>query len=219
MIKLVVFDWNGTLLADTLACMEADNQVLKTFGGTPVTLNEFRKTIIIPSIDFYVQHGCDRNTLLEKADKVSELFHATYESRASKCRTRTGTKELLPYLSSKSIDAVILSNHTMDGIHSQLARLNISMYFKDVLANSGLDSSLTGRNKSEKLQAYLQNSSYQPNETMIVGDSPEEIEIAHSLNLISVAVTGGYYSTQRLRNVKPDYLIGNIAKLTDIINN
>ena len=66
MINLIVFDWNGVLLADTRACMATDNHILKTFGGKPVSLKVYRDTIIIPSIDFYSQHGCDKKLLLKK---------------------------------------------------------------------------------------------------------------------------------------------------------
>ena len=49
MIKLVIFDWNGVLIADTRACLEADNYILKEFGGKPVSLKVYKDTIIIPS--------------------------------------------------------------------------------------------------------------------------------------------------------------------------
>lgn len=65
MIKLVIFDWNGVLIADTLDSLDADNHVLKAFGGNPVSLKVFRDTITIPSIDFYVQHGASREYLQE----------------------------------------------------------------------------------------------------------------------------------------------------------
>ncbi|MBU6389618.1 HAD hydrolase-like protein [Patescibacteria group bacterium] len=55
-------------------------------------------------------------------------------------------------------------------------------------------------------------------EVLIVGDSMEEIEIAHSTGSVSVAITNGYYSTRRLKAVNPDYLIDNLIQLEDIID-
>ncbi|MFA6549934.1 MAG: HAD family hydrolase, partial [Candidatus Gracilibacteria bacterium] len=69
MKKLIVFDWNGTLLSDTQACMEADNHVLKAFGGKSVDLKTYRDTIVIPAIDFCVQHGCNRKEIQQKSQK------------------------------------------------------------------------------------------------------------------------------------------------------
>ena len=52
---------------------------------------------------------------------------------------------------------------------------------------------------------------------MIVGDSVEEIEIAREQGLISVAITGGCASEDRLRGEKPDYLIHSLHELKPIL--
>ena len=56
--KLVVFDWNGTSLADTAASLASWRFCAKKFGGRPVDLKTYRETIIIPSYRFYSCHGC-----------------------------------------------------------------------------------------------------------------------------------------------------------------
>ena len=52
---------------------------------------------------------------------------------------------------------------------------------------------------------------------MIVGDSIEEIHIAHEQDLISVAITGGCVSEERLRAGNPDYLIHSLHELKPIL--
>ncbi|MCK4354838.1 HAD family hydrolase [Candidatus Parcubacteria bacterium] len=217
MKKLIIFDWNGTLLSDTRACMDADNHVLKIFGGTPVDLKTYRDTMIIPAIDFYTQHGCDKEELQRKSQKLGEVFHSFYELRAAKCRLRQGAKLLLKWLSHHSIKSVILSNHTIKGINNQLNRLKINKYIFEVLANSALDSSMKRRNKKEKLKDYLEKHNYKPSETLIIGDSPEEIEIGKKFGLTTIAITRGYHSTSRLRAAEPDYLIHNLSELIEVL--
>ncbi len=53
MKKLIIFDWNGVLIADTAACLGANNKALEFFGCKPVSLRTFRETMIIPAIAFY----------------------------------------------------------------------------------------------------------------------------------------------------------------------
>lgn len=98
MIKLVIFDWNGTLIADAHACLDADNHVIKTFGGKPINLITYRKTVVIPAIDFYTQHGCDRDTLIKESKRLGNTFHEFYEPRVSKVRTRIYANKLLQWL-------------------------------------------------------------------------------------------------------------------------
>ncbi len=217
MIKLVAFDWNGTLFSDTQACFETDNHVLKVLGGRPVTLKEFRETITIPSIDFYVNHGVDRKFFLETPHKWGELFHPLYEKRVSKCRSRSGARELLSWLGERGIKSIVFSNHSVDGIDSQLKRLKLKGHVSALLANTDLNKSNRERNKLQKIKDYVQAGGYKKQEVLIVGDSPEEAEIARELNIKSVLITEGYYSTQRLRAAKPDYLVNNLTELIGII--
>jgi phosphoglycolate phosphatase len=217
MTKLVVFDWNGTLLSDTRACMDADNYILKTFGGKPVDLKTYRETITVPAIDFYVRHGCDRTMLEKNVQKLGEVFHAFYEQRSSKCRTRRGAKYLLERLRRRNISSVILSNHTVSGIRAQLQRLGLEDLITEVLANTSLDTAMKRRNKREKLRQYLQSHQYQPEEVFIVGDSPEETEMGQHLGIGTVAIADGYYAEARLKAAKPDYLIHTLREIQKII--
>lgn len=217
MIKLVVFDWNGTLLADTLACMDADNCVLNTFGGKQVDLRTYRETIIIPAIDFYVEHGCKREQLQKGSEKLGKVFHTFYEPRVVKARTRKNAHKLLKWLKDHNIDSTILSNHTVEGISFQLKRLQIEKYIKELLANTILDSSMKKRNKTEKLLQYFEKSNLKSSEVVIIGDSPEEIEMGKSISITTVAITNGYYSKRRLVLSNPDYVIDNLNELITII--
>lgn len=217
MIKAIVFDFNGVLLADTQACLAADNHVLETFGGKPVNLKAYRDTFIIPAVNFYSLHGCDKNELLKNSQKLGNVFHTYYEPRAAKCRSRKGARELLKWLKGRSVTSVILSNHTVEGIEFQLKRLKLDRYIDQVLANTRQDDSMKGRNKAEKLKQLIKNNHYKKDDVLIIGDSPEEIEVGKSLGIATVAITGGYYATRRLKQSHPDHLINRLSELKDIV--
>src|SRR3989338_2644785 len=124
-IKLVVFDWNGVLIADTRGCLEADNYVLKAFGGKPVSLKVYRDTIIIPSLTFYTMHGADEKELRSNTEKWGRIFHDYYGRRVSKVRSRKGVRKLLKWLGKNNIKSIIMSNHLLDDIKLQLKRLKL----------------------------------------------------------------------------------------------
>jgi len=217
MIKSIVFDWNGTLLADVEAGAEADNQVLKAFGGKPVSVKEFRDTFDFPVSKFYAQHGCDEKYVMKHSKDMAAIFHEYYEKRASTVRSRRGAKRLLYWLKEKGIKSVILSNHTVQGIETQLQRLELKKYVNEVLANTELDSTLKERTKLDKLCDYINRNNFKKSEVLIVGDSTEEIEIGKRIGIKNVAITGGWVATSRLKNAQPDYLINNLGKLRSII--
>lgn len=219
MIKLVAFDWNGTLFADTLACYESINEVLKFLNLRPTNLKTFREHFDVPIARTYLGLGVSEEQINGKAAEIVKTFHTNYEIRAAKVRTRGYASKLLEWLSRNNIKSIIFSNHIDEPIKKQLKRLKIENYFSTVLANLELDSSLKGRNKQEKLRGYIHNNNLLKGETLIIGDTVEEIEIGKELGVITFAITHGFCSTTRLKAAKPDYLIYSLKEVINIISN
>lgn len=217
MIKLVAFDWNGTILSDTIACLKGDDAALIALGYKPISLKKFRDCFEIPLLNFYKNIGVDPNIPKDKYEKSEAEFHRVYEAYAAKSRTRAGVRDLLKFLKNHNIPCVIFSNHLPPSINRHLQRLKIANYFETVLANSHESEILYKREKGERLQSYLKTKGVNPKEVLIVGDTAEEIEIARQLGGISVALTHGYYTTSRLKAAKPDYLFGDLRQIEGII--
>jgi phosphoglycolate phosphatase len=216
MIKLVVFDWNGTLFSDTTAALVGVNARLKYLGHDPITMKHYKEIFEIPATKTYEKLGLDSDKTELEAKAHSEAFHTAYEKRAVNVRTRSGTRELLQYLNNSNIQSIILSNHTKQGIDFQLKRLKLSMYFEDVLANQDIWSS-NFKGKNDRLVDYLKDANLKPKEILIIGDSAEEVIIGKSLGLHTVAITGGFVSTKRLKESNPDVLIHNLRDLIDVV--
>lgn len=215
MIKLIAFDWNGTLLADTNPSLKASNEVFKIYGLKPINITGFRQTFTIPIKKMWENNGLKREiNFLEQ----SLTFHPLYEKYAAHTRTRQGTKELLTWLENHRIKQMIYSNHIAPDIIKQLMRLNIFEYFDEVLARPVGDHSHTlNKNKEQKLYDYVKRNKLKPREVITVGDTEEEIEIGKAAGFYTVAITGGYNSTSRLKKQKPDFLIHNMLELKKII--
>jgi len=213
-MDFVAFDWNGTLLADNAATLDASNHLLVTYGGQRVDIARYRETFTVPVTDYYVANGCDPALMTDSA-AVSGTFHTRYEANAANCRTRPGSRQMLTWLKSQSIDAAILSNHTVEGIESQLRRLCMLPLFSAILANSAIDDSMK-QGKLEMLRSYLQDRDYDPSNCAIVGDTTEEIEIGKELGIVTIAIANGYHSTARLRKANPDHLITNMGQVAEI---
>ncbi len=157
MIKLVAFDWNGTLFADTNACLFAVNKVLKFLKTKSITLHTYQATFTVPITDAYEKIGFKRETILKKSPQIAQVFHSNYEPRAKKARTRKHTKEVLLWLKQNHIPCIIFSNHLTGPIEFQLDRLKIRQYVKTVLANDHPESVYRERHKQKTLANCLKN--------------------------------------------------------------
>lgn len=216
MIKLVVFDWNGTLFADTRIVLRAGNTTeLNLFGLEPITLKKYRETYEIPLYRFYEKLGVSRKEFEAKAPEMARLFHPIYEPLAARARTRAGARQTLQHLKKQSISMVILSNHTMEGIHLHLARLKLAHFFDAVLANDTFGT-MYHTSKQHRIEHYLAEHRIEPSETLIVGDTTEEVHIGKNLGLRTVSITGGNNSKRRLIAAQPDTIINKISDLIEV---
>ena len=216
MIKLVVFDWNGTLLADAKACLAGVNKELGVFNRSPITLKDYQEHYDVPHWKFFEKFGIKPEQLQSKSFQVAGAFHAEYEPKAAQARTRTGTRFLLGELGARNVTRIVLSNHTIEGIYLHLERLKLTHHFDVVLANENIGGGHFN-GKQEKLEAYLEQNKIEPSFVVIIGDTVEEIRIGQNMGLKSIAITGGYNSTKRLKAAKPDVLIHSLHEIIPAI--
>ncbi len=216
-IKLVVWDWNGTLFDDTRAVLQTANEIeIPTFGLPELTLTRLREVHEVPLINAYYSLGVSREDFRSKSPSFIDKFYSRYKTLSANNRTRPGVNPTLAALEKLNIDSIILSNHYLADIHSHLSRLNLSHYFSMVLAN---DTPGTAHHtgKKHRLESYLQANHYLPEEVLVVGDTPEETHIAQALTLQSAAISGGICSRKRLVAAKPDYVISSVKQVVNIV--
>lgn len=215
--KLIIFDWNGTILADTVPALKASNACLAFFGQPPISMAHFRRIFDFPVMAFYTNNGCSEADILAQKDESNHVFQSTYERLAKNCRTRRGVRNMLKTLHGRGYHMIVLSNYLTDKITPQLDRLNIGKYFSHVCANNCDGTSiLQSTNKLERVKAYMDAHGFAPHNTSIVGDSLEEPAIARDLGLTGISITGGVASEARLRVQQPTYLIHTMEQLTEI---
>ena len=154
--KLIVFDWNGTILSDTRPSLEAGNICLEFYGAKPITLQKYRETFNFPILHFYKLNGLSVDEVLAKKDEANEVFQAAYEERAKHTRTRRGARDVLKWIKAQGMSCIILSNYRTNRIQSHLKRLDISEFFDDVLAFGCNGASIVeGTHKTQRLKTLM----------------------------------------------------------------
>ena len=217
MIKLVAFDYNGTLIADTQPIWEGVNKVLEAFDIKPVSHKQFLEDFDIPVSIAYKNHGLDPDLIEDGHQKISQIFHPFYEDRVAKIRTRANVRKVLEFLKGKGMGRIVFTNHTQVGVSKQLERLGLEKYLDAVFANTERHHALIQRHKGDKLKDYLHTKKLKGAEVLIVGDTIEEIQIAKSLGSLVCSITNGNCSTHRLKAAKPEYLISNLGEIIRIV--
>jgi phosphoglycolate phosphatase-like HAD superfamily hydrolase len=210
--NLIVFDWNGTILADTSACLRATNTVLDKLGKPRATIAQYRHHYTMPLNKLYYALGIDADTIEKHAPVIHPLWHETYS--AANIRLRRGARAMLQSMRTAKCEAIILSNYVVHRIEAQAQKFGVREHFREILAYEVGDATFRMRGKGARLKEYLRANPV--HKGMIIGDSEEEVEIGRELGLTTVAITDGMCSTARLRAMKPDYLVQSLAQVPPI---
>ncbi len=216
--KLAVFDWNGTLLADTAIGWRATLHCLDFYGVPPISLKKQREIFDFPIVHFYERAGCDMDKVASTKEESNAIFQKHYDTLSLKARTRRGTRKLLDWLVKRDTTCIILSNYIENKLTSHLERLGLRNYFAYISANTCNGTSVFDQmNKYERLSDFMGKGGYNPANTVIFGDSTEEPDIAQRLGITSFGITGGCISDERLRATNPDHVITALPQAIDIL--
>ena len=216
--KLIVFDWNGTLLADTLPSLKASNACLEFYGRPPITMERFRETFNFPILHFYKLNGISTDEMLARKEESNIVFQSSYEALAANTRLRKGARELLQWCNDQGHTCMILSNYMTDKITAHLHRLKIRHHFADISAHDCDGTTILHKTtKAQRLSEYMLKRNYKPAETIIIGDSTEEPEIARQLGLTSIGITDGAISRPRLKKAAPNHMINTLSQCKPLI--
>ena len=218
MIKLVAFDWNGTLLDDIDGGTMAESATRLHFGFKETNIEEIRDHFIIPIKQYWVNAGLSPEFFDSRAEEIEAVYMQHYEPEEAKVNLRDGAKDALTWLNNNSIESIIFSNHIVSHIEIQNERLGIKHLINQILARSTKNdiTHTTKTFKDELLKDFVNSKSLNPSEVMVVGDTIEEIEIGQKFGYKAVAITGGWQSKKRLKAAAPDYIIHNLIELKNI---
>ncbi len=214
---MIVYDWNGTLLEDAHIMLYALNIARRRFSKPDIDMETMRAAMDVPFTKLYQNIGFSEDEIAAIVAANNDIFHDYYEPEVEKTTLREGAHDLLALAHKHSIPQFILSNHLAPKISGHLTRYGALQYFTEILAYADRATQFKDMTKGERLRRYMAANDIKPSEAFIIGDTIEETHIARDLGLVSIAMTGGFASEERLRAINPDYLIHSLREVPDIL--
>ena len=121
-----------------------------------------------------------------------------------------GAIAALEYFKQREIPQCLLSATQLQSLESALNEHNIAHYFKSVL---GLDHHYAD-NKTHLGKQWLQSNDISKNQTLFIGDTLHDYEVAKSMGINCVLVASGHHNYERLKSSNSEVL----NNLEDVIN-
>ena len=195
----ILWDWNGTLLADVDAEVGSLNAMLARRGLGPVTKEFFRENFAFPARDFYRLVGMDVPDA--EWDALAKEYHDTYHELPY--GIDPGAVAALEAARASGVSQSIISALHQDFLDEEVERFGLRPYFDYVYGTDNLDggSKLSrARELLARLASSIDKSPPVPatTTTILIGDSIHDFEVASALGIGCVLYSGGSHSRGRL---------------------
>jgi phosphoglycolate phosphatase len=192
-IRNIIWDWNGTLLNDMNICIDIMNTLLANRAIPLITAGLYREVFTFPVRDYMVSIGFDfsKESFNTPADEFVSLYDGKYSEaglfpdvRTSLQRFRTeGYRQYVLSAQEQALLSRTVRHYGLTGFFEALTGTSDNYAFSKI--ETGI--------KMMKELGLVQS------ETILVGDTVHDFEVASSMGIRCLLVSRGHQSPARLR--------------------
>ncbi len=191
-MKIVIWDWNGTLLDDLAISIEAMNILLSERRLPLLQTNYYKQVFTFPVKDYYQTIGFDFDT--EPFEKPAIEYMDRYFELLPQAPLHKNTIAVLDWLKKHNIKQIIMSAMEQSSLDKSVAALGISSYFDAICGCSNH----YANGKVEQSLQMMRSQHIKPDEALLVGDTLHDSEVAQNIGCRCVLVAHGHQCAERL---------------------
>lgn len=206
-LRAAVYDWDGTLLDSAEASFRC---YVKLFGSYGITFDRasFERTYSPDWYRTYRELGLPEASWSEANDRWLDLY------RSETCPLLPGAAAALDALHQAGVAQGLVTSGSSARVEADLARLGLASRFDVVVAGGDVRHR---KPHPEGLLIALDRLRVGPTEAAYVGDSPEDIEMAHAAGVFAVAVPGGFPNRAALLAARPQVAVRDVAEAAALL--
>ncbi|MBQ6235545.1 MAG: HAD family hydrolase [Clostridia bacterium] len=184
--KLLIWDWNGTIIDDADLCLALENELLRERGMPEITETWYLAHFSFPIRAYYEMMGYTFES--ESFETVSEIFMERYRARFADCPLRDGVTDVLNAIGKRGVKQTLLSLTQQDDLVEQVSRFGVALYFSEILGQDDI----LGHSKVERARNYIAKCGIDPNDALFVGDTDHDVEVANAVGCRCALLEGGH---------------------------
>lgn len=212
----LIWDWNGTLLDDVDAGVNALNRMLAARKLPTITRDIYRAHFGFPVRPFYTWLGMDPD---HEWDRICVEFHDLLHEEPQ--HIRPDAVAALEYVRAHGVRQSILSALRQDLLLRDTATEGVQDFFDEIYGVDNL-SGATKLSRGHDLIARLGATGALPSgaRLLFVGDTLHDAEVGTALGATPVLVAGGHQSAARLRAAceGPDARFPGVVVATSLLD-
>jgi phosphoglycolate phosphatase len=216
--KLIIFDFDGTLINSIPDLTLAANQLLAHYQQSPLTVEEVTPFIgngARPLVRRVLEKSMPNQTITEELlTEALDIYVTAYsEVSCEKTFLYPGVFDTLKELQAKGYKMAICTNKPFRFIEPILDKLSLKEFFMEWIG----EDSLPEKKPNAAPLVYLAEASQTAiKDCIMIGDSKNDILAAQHANMESIGVTYGYNYNENIADFNPTLVLDNFTDLQEL---
>ena len=214
-IKLVIFDFDGTIADTRKAIVAAKQKTMRQLG-----LDVADEKMCASTIGFSAKTGFEMiypQLAEQKIDECVTMYRQEFEQirKVMPPEIFPHVRDVLQMLNENHIVTTIASSRNTPSLKGFLDDMGIAEYFPYILGGND-----TGKLKPdpEPVLKTLEELGYNAGEALVIGDMPMDVAMGKNAGTHTCGVTYGNSSMQKLKEAGADFIIDDMTGLMAVIN-
>lgn len=210
MLKLIIFDLDGTLIDAYLAITASFNYTMQALGYPKACASDIRKAV-----------GWGDAQLLKPFIKNKDLLRALSIYRRDHRRSLLrgarlipGARKVLSRLKRRGFKLAVASNRPTEFSRILIRHLRLEAYFDYMLC---ADKLRYGKPHPMILQKIMRKFAVRPQEALYIGDMTVDAQAGRRAKVKTIIVTGGSSTMRQIKKERPYRVMGRIEELLKIV--
>lgn len=177
MKKTIIFDLDGTLINSDPVTMSLINEIRKEEGFTPLSRNLIRPYLAMGGLTLIQNTISNTNSKSKNTEYLERLRYKISQWKTEEDLLFPNVKFALRKLAKNNINLCICTNKGSVIANKILSELEVTAYFKNVIADGDLD---TRKPHENNFFACMRGLNSVKSECLIIGDSQVDLELAEN---------------------------------------
>jgi len=213
--KLAIFDFDGTLVDSTPGIIDVMKVVVDEYQFEEGILEEWRHLVGVPLPKQMEIIFPDRDEDFHL--EVANRYRAIYDTMAIEiCPPFPHMKPLLRNLKDAGVVVTIASSKRSNLVQVVIDHHNLNEYFAMVV---GAQEVTNHKPHSESVDVTVEKFGTAREETVVIGDSIFDLDMARNARVDAIGVTTGVHTAEMLAKSEPTHIVTDLVAVERLILN
>ena len=205
---------DGTITNFNIDYLEARRVALDLLDEMNLRTPDMNEQFSIYLILKRLKATLDADAYASLRKRLYRLLEGVETKAAQEVTIYPGVLETLDYLQKRALKLGLVTNNGRVGTNLTLSRLGVSSFFSAVVTRDDCEEM---KPDAGPVREVLRGLSVDVANAILVGDGVMDIEAAQATGVSSVGVATGPFSSERLIKAGPDYLLGSVNDILQLV--